>query len=305
MEGGSPMSFKLPVKVISKYKDKLPKKSSFKRSLTEEIKKMCGFMCNLEDQTEIIKRVEKLEKESNINKRYVVTEVDSSSGKILKDFRSKYDITQSALLWLWLDSEGEIYNENEMTERIQQEPIVEEVVETVQEKKIEEKPRLTPVTKVERGYIDLDEGQEDNVKFVETNLSNTSVSNLKKIEKLMKMSEYEGPTKELIVELPESIIDNFQSNLSNGTSLNNAIQEEIRKLCKVVRYSKAITTIVNHVKRIGKYKTEKKSISVKIDPESLEVLNLFNNNYGISKSDLIWLWLSMDNLKFNVFKLVD
>ncbi len=303
MENGSPMSFKLPVKVINKYKDKLEKKSSFKKSLTEEIQKMCDFVKNIKDQSYIIDKVEELEKETNINKRYVVTEVDPESSQLLKDFRSKHDITQSALLWLWIEYNGELEQGNYEINPKKNKEVKEEKITTNKKEKI----KSIPITKVEKGSINSNDSQEDNVKinYIETNLSKTSSTNLRKIEQLLDINEYDGPTEELIVELPTSTINNFKSSLKDSTPLEKAIQEEIRKMCKIVKLSKTKSIIVNHVKRIERYKTENIKVNLKIDPESMKVLDLFYNNYGVSKSGLIWLWLSMDSLKYNIFKLID
>lgn len=306
VDDSSPMSFKLPVKVINKYKGKLAKKSSFKKSLTEEIKKMCEFVEKLSDHSFIIEQVAELEKETNINKRYVVTDVDSLSSQILKDFRGKYDITQSALLWLWVENNGEIIKN--ATQKMKKENI------NITENKEKKSPEIktVPVTKVERGSVAFDEKNEaekKDVKYIKTNLTNTSSTNVTKIQKLMEIKEYEGPTQEIVVELPESTINNFKLSLPESTSLEKAMQNEVRKLCKVARVAKTKTAIVNYVKRIERYKIEKQSLKISIDPDSMKVLDLFNNNYGISKSGLIWLWLSMDNsednLKYNIFKLVD
>ncbi len=311
MESGSPMSFKLPVKVINKYKDKLEKKSSFKKTLTEEIKKMCNFLKNINNYSFIINKVEELEKETNINKRYVVTEVDPESSKTLKDFRSKHDITQSALLWLWIENNGELKNNignketisNNTNNIIKEEVKKENLINETKKDKI----KTIPINKVEKGSVSSNESQEDNLntKYIETNLSNTSSLNKKKIEKLLNLNEYDGPTEEIILELPASTINNFKINLKEGISLEKAIQEEIRKMCKIVKLSKSKSLIVNHVKRIEKYKTENIKVKLKIDPDSKNILELFYNNYGVSKSGLIWLWLSMDSLKYNIFKLVD
>jgi hypothetical protein len=296
------MSFKLPVKVINKYKGKLAKKSSFKKSLTEEIKKMCEFVNKITDHSFIIEQVAELEKETNINKRYVVTDVDPLSSRILKDFRGKYDITQSALLWLWVENNGEIIKNAEQE--------MKKAAKTKNKENNTSEIKTVPVTKVERGSVAFDEKNENkDAKYIKTNLTNTSSTNVTKIRKLMNLKEYEGPTEEIVIELPESTINNFKLSLPDSTSLEKAMQNEIRKLCKVARVAKTKTAIVNYVKRIERYKIEKQSLKINIDPDSMKVLDLFNNNYGISKSGLIWLWLSMgnnqDNLKYNIFKLVD
>lgn len=288
VENSSPMSFKLPINVINKYKNNLSKKTSFKRSLTEEIKNMCDFIEKINDHNLILKQISKLEKETSVNKRYVVTDVDTESSSILKDFRNKFDVTQSALLWLWLENNGEI---------VKSVP--------VEKKKKMNNIKTVPITKVEKGSINIEENDESEIKYVGTNLSTSSSSNINKIEKLMKITEYQGPTEELEIELPSSTLERFKSSVPKNTPIEKAMQDEIRKLCKIVKLSKTKSIIVNHVKRIERYKTDKMSMVIKVDPESMQVLNQLNNSYGISKSGLIWLWLSIDSLKYNMFKLVD
>ena len=301
MESSSPMSFKLPVRVIDKYKDKLEKKSSFKKSLTEEIRKMCNFVDQIKDHSFITIQISQLEKETNVNKRYVVTEVDSKSSKLLKDFRNKYDVTQSALLWLWIENNGKIT----LTKSNKVKKEKQKSTETETEIKTEPISEIKTENKQKNINKKNEHNNENNMKCVKTNILNTSKSNMSKIEKLMTITEYDGPTEPLTIVLPPSILEKFESNLPEAISLEKAMQNEIRKLCKVARVSKTRTTIVNHVKRIEKYKVDKTEILIKIDPESMTVLNLFNNSYGISKSGLIWLWLSSDTLKYNIFKLVD
>ncbi len=296
MESSSAMSFKLPVKVINKYKDKLPKKSSFKKSLTDEIKKMCNLIRQIKDYSLILEQATILEKEPNVNKRYVVTEVDNESGQLLKDFRNKYDVTQSALLWFWLENDGKISKGNliENTEANNKKPAD---IKTVH------------VTKVEKGSVSgvVNNKSENAVKYstekTMTSSNNNSSSNISKLQKLLVIQEYDGPTEDLVVELPTSTIENFKSTVPDNISIEKAMQDEIRKMCKLVYLSKERTTIASHVKRIEKYKTEKVSIVVKIDPNSMNVLNSFNDSYGTSKSGLIWLWLSMDDLKYSIFKI--
>ena len=67
-ENGSPMSFKLPVEVINEYKGSLEKKSSFKKSLTREIQKMCEYLTEINDCSFIVSKIEKLENELKLNK---------------------------------------------------------------------------------------------------------------------------------------------------------------------------------------------------------------------------------------------
>ncbi len=287
MESSSPMSFKLPVKVINDYKDRLEKKSSFKRSLTEEIKKMCHVLKNVTNHEPIIERIGELEKTGKISKKYVVTEVETSSSKILKDYRIKHDVTQSALLWLWIESNGNIDGSNPnivIADYVEdEEDDVREVVDLETTKKVKRSPKSSGKNKKEA--TESKQKSPALVKPVDSrevvNQKSLKESRMKEIEECLDIGEYEGPTEEITLELPASTIEKFKGGISKGETLDQALLDEIRKMCRLIRSSEKRLIIVNHVRKLGNYNIDKVPVKAKVDKESLDILTMLLDRYFV------------------------
>ncbi len=330
------MSFKLPICVVESYKDNLEKKSSFKKSLTREISRMCSVLKSITDQDAhdaIVRRVEELEGEENLKKRYVVTDVELSSRKILKEYRVKHDVTQSALLWLWIVGDSSFrdsdYNLIVSMDGIQDEDSDEtnpdDNVEGTEDNKDDKNDKDGRDGKDDKSdKDDKDVKAEKQVtlenkkqhssgstvkakpkqKSVNKSVSRPGHPDMEEIKKHIELDEYDGPTEDITLELPSLTVNNFKSSLPKGESFEEALSLEIRRISSIVKASKSKLSIVNHVKRIEGSRIEKVNVKILIDPDSMKILKTFASGYGVSISSVVWLWLSIDdNYKYYVFSL--